>query len=230
LDRLYRFTKLVGAARVIVFDFDGLLADSEKYHYLAYSEVFARYGHTIDEKEYYKYWTSLGQGARGEIARHGLDLDPVAIKDEKDPIFSRYCRDGSITLFPESRELVDLLAGTGRVLTIASGTVRPDIEAILENAGVRECFAEIVGSDEVENLKPAPDVFHEVMDRVECDPFECLVFEDAEKGMSAAVAAHMPVVVVRTRQTKSFDFGLANLTLDSHAEMIELARAALAQR
>jgi beta-phosphoglucomutase-like phosphatase (HAD superfamily) len=229
LDRLYRFKKLVDTARVIIFDFDGLLADSEKYHYLAYSEVFARYGHTIDETEYYKYWTSLGQGAPGEIARHGLDLDAAAIKEEKNPIFSRYCRDGSIGLFPESRELLDLLSATNHVLTIASGTVRPDIEAILANAGVSGLFTEIIGSDEVTNLKPAPDIFNEMMDRIGCDSFECLVFEDAEKGVSAAVAAHLPVVVVRTEQTKTFDFSLADLTLDSHAEMIELARAALAR-
>lgn len=225
MDRLYRFQKLVGKARAIIFDFDGFLADSEKYHYLAYSEVFARHGHTIDETEYYKYWTSLGQGARGEIDRHGLDLDPAAIKDEKNPIFSRYCRDGSIGLFPESRELLDLMHGTGRVLAIASGTVRPDIEAILDNAGVRGMFDEIIGSDEVTNLKPAPDIFNLVMDRIGCDAFECLVFEDAEKGVHAAVAANLPVIVVRTEQTKTFDFSLADLTLDSHAEMIELARA-----
>ena len=62
----------------MIFDFDGVLADSEKWHFATYSEVFARHGHTIDETEYYKYWTSLGMGARGEIERFGLDLDPIA--------------------------------------------------------------------------------------------------------------------------------------------------------
>lgn len=226
MDRLYRFKKLFDTAGVIIFDFDGVLADSEKHHFLAYSEVFARYGHTIDETEYYKFWTSLGQGARGEIERHGLDLDPVAIKEEKNPIFTGYCRDGSIELFPEARELLDLLRHTDHVLTIASGTVRSDIEAVLDNAGVRDRFAAILGSDSVEKLKPDPEVFHRVMDATGADPFECLVIEDAEKGMHAAVAAHVPVIVVRTEQTRTFDFGLADLTLDSHAEMIELARAA----
>jgi HAD superfamily hydrolase (TIGR01509 family) len=189
--------------------------------------VFARYGHTIDETEYYKYWTSLGQGARGEIERHHLDLDPVAIKEEKNPIFSRYCRDGSIQLFPEARELLDILQHTGHTLTIASGTVVPDIEAILENAGVRDRFAAIAGSDTVPTLKPAPDVLFEVMDMVGVDAYECLVIEDAEKGMFAAAAAHAPVIVVRTEQTRAFDFSVANLVLDSHTELIDFARKAL---
>lgn len=228
MDKRYRFKKLFDTAGAIIFDFDGVLADSEKFHYLAYSEVFARHGHTIDETEYYKYWTSLGQGAKGEIERHGLDLDAAAIKEEKNPIFSRYCRDGSIQLFPEARELLDLLDKRGeRRLAVASGTTVADIEAILDNAGVRERFDVILGSDIVPVLKPQPDILHEVMDRLELDPYECLVLEDAEKGMFAAVAAHIPVIVIRTEQTKNFDFSLADLVLDSHAEMIELAREAL---
>ena len=227
MDKFHRFRKLFQTAGVIIFDFDGVLADSEKFHYLAYSEVFARYGHTIDETEYYKYWTSLGQGARGEIERHHLDLDPVAVKEEKDPIFSRYCRDGSIHLFPEAREFLDILQHTGHTLTIASGTVVPDIEAILDNAGVRDRFAAIAGSDTVSTLKPAPDVLFKVMDTVGCDAYECLVIEDAEKGMHAAAAAHAPVIVVRTEQTRAFDFSVANLVLDSHAELIDFARRAL---
>jgi HAD superfamily hydrolase (TIGR01509 family) len=227
LDKLYRFKKLFDTASVIIFDFDGVLVDSEKFHYLAYSDVFARHGHTIDEKEYYKYWTSLGQGARGEIERHHLDLDPVAIKEEKNPIFSRMCRDGSITLFPEARELLDRLTRTHHTLAIASGTTVSDIEAILDNEGLRDRFAAIAGSDSVANLKPAPDVLHKVMDILKCDPYDCVILEDAEKGMHAAATAHIPVIIIRTEQTRTFDFSMADLVLDSHAEMIELARKAL---
>lgn len=227
MDKLYRFRKLFQTAGVIIFDFDGVLADSEKFHYLAYSEVFARYGHTIDEKEYYKYWTSLGRGAKGEIERHNLDLDPDKIKEEKNPIFSRMCRDGTITLFPEALELLEILKKTHHTLTVASGTVVPDIEAILDNAGVRDRFEVIVGSDTVPAVKPAPDVFHKVMDILKCDPYDCLVIEDAEKGMHAAATAHIPVIVIRTDQTRTFDFSMADLVLDSHEEMIDFARRAL---
>ena len=104
------FKRLFDAARAIIFDFDGVLADSEKWHFETYSEVFARHGHTIDETEYYKYWTSLGLGARGEIERYGLDLDPVAIRDEKRPLFSERCRDGSIELYPQAHEILDRAA------------------------------------------------------------------------------------------------------------------------
>jgi HAD superfamily hydrolase (TIGR01509 family) len=225
-EKTRRFRRLLDGARVIIFDFDGVLADSERYHFLAYRDVFRRYGHEVDETTYYKYWTSMGLGAKGEVERHGLDLDPVAIHDEKQPIFTEYCRDGSIRLFPEAEEIVRILAATDRVLTIASGSTRTDIEAILSNAGLEGTFRLIVGKDTVPTIKPAPDIFFAVLDALGAEPYECLVIEDAEKGMHAAVAADIPVVVVRTKETRDFDFGLANLVIDSHQELLELVRAA----
>lgn len=219
-----QFGRLLDAARAIIWDFDGVIADSEKWHFITYSEVFARYGHTIDETEYYKYWTSLGLGARGEIERHGLDLDPVAIRREKVPLFSERCRDGSIKLFPEMHEVLDRLSKTGKTMTIASGTASFDIEPILENAGVRNLFTEIIGCDTVPAIKPAPDLFLAMLERLGLPGSDCLVIEDAEKGMQAANAAGIPVVVIRTGQTRRFDFSDANLVLESHAQFLDVVR------
>jgi HAD superfamily hydrolase (TIGR01509 family) len=228
LDKLAITSRLMNGARGFLLDFDGFLADSEKFHYLAYSEVFARYGHTIDETEYYKYWTSLGHGAKGEITRHNLDLDPLKIREEKIPIFSRYCRDGSIELFPEAKELLACLQATGKTLAIASGSFAPDIRAVLENAGVDDCFKAIVGSDTVPAVKPAPDVFLRAIELVDLEAADCLVFEDAEKGMFAAIEAGIPVVVVLTKETREFDFSRADLVADSLAELVDLMKRAAA--
>jgi HAD superfamily hydrolase (TIGR01509 family) len=214
-------------ARVIIFDFDGVLVDSERYHFETYNAVFQKYGHTLDETEYYKYWTSLGLGPKGEIERHGLALDPVRIRDEKRPVFSEYCRNGTIRFFPEAREIVDLLSRAGKTLTIASGTPAPDIEAILANEGLTDAFSVIVGSDTVTAPKPAPDIFQHVLAAVDAQPHDALVFEDAEKGVGSAVAAGIPVVVIRTKETAGIAFAGADLILDSHAELIELVRHAL---
>jgi HAD superfamily hydrolase (TIGR01509 family) len=221
--RLARFRELA-RARVMIFDFDGVLVDSERYHFETYNAVFKKYGHTIDETEYYKYWTSLGLGPKGEIERHGLSIDPQRIRDEKRPIFSEYCRNGTIRFFPEAHEVVERLARAGKVLTIASGSVRADIEAVLENEGLASAFTAIVGSDTVTALKPAPDIFLAALAAVGGAPPEALVFEDAEKGVGSAIAAQIPVVVVRTRETRLIDFHGADLVLESHGELVEVAR------
>ncbi|HEX5131017.1 MAG TPA: HAD family phosphatase [Candidatus Krumholzibacteria bacterium] len=221
--RLHKFRELL-RANVIVFDFDGVLVDSERYHFETYSAVFKKYGHTIDETEYYKYWTSLGLGPKGEVDRYHLAIDPRRIRDEKRPIFSEYCRNGTIRFFPEAHDLVIRLAAAGKTLTIASGTVRGDIEAVLENEGLSDAFAAIAGSDMVAAPKPAPDIFLHALDMVNAKPSDALVFEDAEKGVGSAIAANIPVIVVRTRETTGIDFPGADLVLDSHTELANLAR------
>ncbi len=222
---LERFRALT-RARVVIFDFDGVLVDSERFHFETYSAVFRKYGHVIDETEYYKYWTSLGLGPKGEVERYHLAVDPQRIRDEKRPIFSEYCRNGTIRFFPEAHELVERLAAAGKTLTIASGTVRSDIEAVLRNEGLSDAFAAIAGSDMVSAPKPAPDIFLHALEMVNARPEDALVFEDAEKGVGSAIAANIPVIVVRTRETTGIDFPGADLVVDSHWELAELARRA----
>lgn len=220
--KLEKFKELT-RARVVIFDFDGVLVDSERYHFETYSAVFRKYGHTIDETEYYKYWTSLGLGPKGEVERHRLAIDPQRIRDEKRPIFSEYCRNGTIRFFPEAREVVLRLVHAGKVLTIASGTTRPDIEAILNNEDLADAFAAIAGSDMVTAPKPAPDIFLHALEMVNASPTDALVFEDAEKGVGSARAAGIPVVVVRTKETRGIDFSGADLVIESHVELAEFA-------
>jgi len=229
LARRERFTSLFSVP-VIVFDFDGVLVDSERFHYAAYNAVFKKYGHSINEAEYYKYWTSLGQGPAGEIERHRLALNPRHIRGEKRPIFSEYCRNGTIRFFPEAREMVARLWRAEKTLAIASGTTLPDIEAILKNEKLKGRFAAIAGSDTVSLLKPAPDIFLHVLRALGVPPSQALVVEDAEKGLYGAIAAEIPVVIVRTPETRTIDFSAADLVLDSHAELVDMVRRTFPER
>jgi HAD superfamily hydrolase (TIGR01509 family) len=224
LDKVAVLRSLLSRAKGLIFDFDGLLADSERFHFMTYDEVFRRHGHALDQTEYDKYWTSLGHGVKGEVDRHGLDLDPVAIRREKMPIFSRYCEDGSIKLFDEAREMISVFSQMGKRLAIASGTPAGDVRAVLRNAGVEGSFEVVLGSDTILRLKPAPDVFLKTAEALGLAPAGCLVLEDAEKGMFAAIDAGIPVIIIRTPPTKGFDFSRADLTVDSHAEMLILLR------
>ena len=224
MDNTTLLQTLLRPACGVIFDFDGVLADSERFHFLAYSEVFARSGHTIDEKQYYWYWTSLGLGARGEIERHALDLDPGEIMKEKNPIFSRYCRDGSIKLYDEAKEIVRILAAAGKKMAIASGSTTEDILAILKNERMEEYFPVIKGKDNVRNTKPDPEVFLRACEALALEPHECVVLEDAEKGVQAARAAGMPVIVVRSPETRPFDFPGADAVVDSLTAMRDALR------
>ena len=220
--RYDRFVQLFSVP-LVIFDFDGVLVDSERHHMASYNAVFQKYGHTLDPVEYAKYWTSLGHGPKGEIERHRLKIDPDAIRREKRPIFSELCRNGTVRFFPEALELVERLAGAGKTLAIASGTMKSDIDAILENEGLLETFASVVGSDTAA-LKPDPESFLMVLRDVGVAPNEAVVVEDAEKGVGAAIAAHIPVVVIRSPETLGIEFEGADLILRSHEELVSFSR------
>ena len=85
MDRTAYFRSLIADTEAVVFDFDNVIVDSEPFHYRAYAGVFAAHGHTLHRERYWLEWTSRGGGAEGEIARHGLELDPAAIHAARIP-------------------------------------------------------------------------------------------------------------------------------------------------
>jgi beta-phosphoglucomutase-like phosphatase (HAD superfamily) len=107
--------------------------------------------------------------------------------------------------------------------------MKSDIDAILENEGLLETFASVVGSDTAA-LKPDPESFLMVLKELHVRPSEAVVLEDAEKGIGAAQAANIPVAVVRTPETSAIDFSAADLVLDSHAELLSFARRVFASQ
>ena len=108
-DRKKKLHTLLQKSKAAILDFDGLLADSEPYHYKAYNEVFERYGHTLDKSEYWIEWTSKGKGIAGEIERHNLtlDIDPKELRKQKFEVYTQFCESGAIKLFPEAVRLVE---------------------------------------------------------------------------------------------------------------------------
>ena len=90
-------------------------------------------------------------------------------------------------------------------IAVASGGTRTVINKVLVHLGIRELFVDVVTSEDVENQKPAPDIFLEAARRIGVQPQHCRAFEDTDLGMQAIRAAGMDAVDVRT-------FGETDLT------------------
>ncbi len=202
-----RLQHLLKNIRGVLFDFDGLLANSEEYHYLSYNEVFKRYGHTLDREEYWLWWASRGAGPHGEIKRHGLEhIDPYEVSRAKEPIFSAYCQSGKIQLFDGVREVVSRMHKQGFQLAVATGSSAADARAVLAHQGIADLFHTIIGKEETKHRKPAPDAWLIAAARLQLPPDACIAFEDAEKGLTAAITAQIPCVIIRNPLNKTFDF------------------------
>lgn len=191
------------ALRAVIFDFDGVLVNSEPLHFRTLREILLPEGISIDQDEYLHHYLAYDDRGAIRIAleRHGIpyDADRIdRIAERKAAIFDAALAD--VPFFPGVRELLAGLAAEMPV-AIASGALHAEIEAILETGGLLPIFAAIVGADDVSRGKPHPEPYLTAMARLEprapgLRPEECLVFEDSIPGIAAARAAGMTVVGV----------------------------------
>jgi beta-phosphoglucomutase len=187
------------ALRAVLFDFDGVIVDSEPLHYGALRDALAAEGIGIDEQAYRTCYLAYDdRGAiRLALERHGVPWDAArltAIAERKAAHFERLLP--GVAFFPGSRELVRALAAE-LPLGIASGALRTEIEAILDAGGLRGAFTGIVGAEDVRRGKPDPEPYLTAMARLAVPgwrPDDCLAFEDSVPGILSARAAGMTVV------------------------------------
>ena len=220
-ERKEKLHALLNKTKAAILDFDGLLAESEPYHYKAYNEVFERYGHTLDKDEYWIEWTSKGKGIAGEIERHNLKLnvDPIDLRKQKFEVYTQYCESGEIKLFPEAAQMVKQLSSNLK-LAIASGSWATDIKHILRNGNALDLIPVILGKESAKREKPFPDIFLNAANKLGYKPSECFVLEDALKGLNAANEAEIPCIILQNKLNRNIDFNGAEIVFPSLADFL----------
>ncbi|MYI75309.1 MAG: HAD family phosphatase [Acidobacteria bacterium] len=190
--------------RGIVFDFDGVIADTEPSHLAAFQDVLAGTGLALGARDYYDRY--MGYDDVGTLQALGRDqgrpLDDREIRRlvaAKARRFEARLRGGNV-LFPGAAACIGRLAAVAP-LGIASGALRAEIEAILTAASLRDRFAAIVGADDVPRSKPAPDTYQRAVALLGAagtgaDPSTCVAIEDTVWGIEAAHAAGLPCVAL----------------------------------
>jgi beta-phosphoglucomutase len=197
--------------QAVIFDFDGVITDSEILHLRAFNSVLAQFGIEIATKDYYKEYLGLTDvDCFNLIAeRNHPRLDNQKIENlvqQKNRIFEHLAQtDGKI--IEGVRDFLDMLKENNIPMAICSGAVRAEIELILEQAQLRSFFAVIVSAEQVKKGKPHPEGFLLTLQKLNSNrqpsitAEQCLVIEDSHWGLEAARAAKMHTVAV----TNSYD-------------------------
>jgi beta-phosphoglucomutase len=201
--------------QAVVFDFDGVLADTEPLHLRVFQDALGRRGIALTSADYYERYLGFDDGDvfRTAARDHGLTWDEGEI--------SALVRDKSACFRAEAARHPVLFTGVaGRVrawaaavpIAIASGAFRDEIEAILGASGLRDLFQVIVGAGETPNGKPAPDPYRAALEQLgqrqpgpagglapdALLPARSVAVEDSVWGIEAAHRAGMKVVAVTT--------------------------------
>ena len=186
----------------VVFDFDGVIADTEALHLRAYQETLSEKGISLSKSEYFERY--LGYDDVGVVTAVGRDQGVMLEQSEiAQLIEAKGHRFESLVgtdqmLFPGSAECVQRLASQTK-LAIASGALHDEIERILTATSLRQYFEVIVAADDVERPKPAPDgylraVSHLAHDHAPPAPNSYVAIEDSQWGLIAARAAGLKTI------------------------------------
>ena len=197
----------------VIFDLDGLLADTEPLHCRAYQAALRAEGIILTEADYVEQWVRCGRGIADWVSSHGLDLDPDEIRAHKSKCYLELLA-SSLRPMDGAVELLKTLFDR-KTLALASSSYRDAVDGVLEGLQLARYFKVIVSGWDVAKVKPAPDIFLTAARRAGVVPSECVVLEDAEKGVVAASQAGMPCIAVPNAYTRHHDFSKATRVCSS---------------
>lgn len=207
----------------VVFDFDGLIIDSEWAIYESARTAFSAHGHTLSVEAWStiigtngdnddSWWDTVCTAAGVD----GFDLADFEVAYEAQDRSSR----DSLFPLPGVVELIEALAATGVAMGVASSSSRGWLDRHLGRLDLDRHFGTLVGADLVGGIgKPAPDVYLKACADLGADPSRSVALEDSAHGATAAKAAGMAVVAVPSRITRFNDFAHADLVVGSLLEI-----------
>jgi len=182
----------------VIFDMDGVLADTGPVHYKSWKMLAEEIGVNFD-REFFE--ETFGQQSI-PITRKLVGEKPSRKKVEKwSDLKEKYYREmvkDKLEPLPGVISLLKKLKKEGFKLAVGSSGPPENVELLLESLNVKNLFDEIITAADVSNSKPSPDVFLKVADKLNLNPENCLVIEDAPVGIKAAKRANMKIIALTT--------------------------------
>lgn len=186
--------------KAIIFDFDGVIADTEPLHLSAFQKVLGEKGITLNSEDYYEIYLGMDDKEcfNTVLKAYGINPDKKAIQsliEKKTAILMDYLKN-NLFIYPGVINFIDR-AKENYLLAIASGALRHEIEFILNAKGIDHAFTTIVSAEDVRAGKPDPECFLIALKRLNhsskfnIEPEECVVIEDSIAGLEAARGAGM---------------------------------------
>lgn len=185
--------------KACIFDLDGVIVDTAHYHFLAWKRLAAELGIELTEAQNERLkGVSRIDSLKIILALGGQALPPAKMEelaDRKNRWFVEYVEAMKPEeIFPGVKELIGKMRGRGLKIGLASSS--KNAKRVVQLIGVQELFEDCVDGTMITHSKPDPEIFLLAAKRLHVEPAQCVVFEDAEAGVEAAIRAGMKCVGV----------------------------------
>lgn len=201
----------------IIFDLDGVLIDSEQLQYKAYRQVLGGLGIDIGREEYAREWIAGGRGPEYAVRTYALDVSPAELRARKNPIYHRIMQE-EVRLMPFVVPTLERLRQQ-YPLAVATNSNTADVGYVMQRFQLRGYFQSVVTREGYAAAKPEPDAFLAAAASLRLRPTECVVIEDAQRGVLAAHRAGARCIAVPHEFTAGSDFSLADRIIGSLEEL-----------
>lgn len=186
--------------RAILFDLDGVLIDSMRYHARTWRVAIKTQLNIEIPEEYFL----INEGRNSKdllvavIKEHQINADDDTWKKVSDYRDQLFLEAFTPRLVYGAKELVQLLYGFGYRLGVATGSTRQVVEELLSKTGIRDYFSDLVSSEDVQYSKPHPQPYQLLLQQLPVKPEHALVIENAPLGIQSAIAADLICLAVTT--------------------------------
>ena len=195
--------------KAFLFDFDGVVVDSEPVHFRTFMDFVRPLGIKVDEERWYREFAGTGSKniftvLLGEAGiTNEKTIDEYVEKRKK--IYGELIKKGEVRLKPGIKEILDLADKMDIMKAVVSGGHRENILTALSVLGIENRFEFVIGSGDYKRRKPYPDAFLTAAKKLNVLPEECIVFEDSVSGFTAAKNAGMKIILVESPAIKNIN-------------------------
>ena len=215
--------------KAVIFDFDGVIVDSEPLHLRAFQRTVETLGLKLSPTDYYSRYLACDDKSffkrfLEDRGKQETEREIARLVEEKGVCFEEMIGE-SIRIFPGVVEFLEAIRGKFHV-AIGSGALTGEINLILKRKGLSEFFGFVIGADYTENPKPSPEVYLKCLERLKRDydstieAAQCVVFEDSPHGVLAAKRAGMRCVGI-ANSCSGGELKLADRVTESFFEIID---------
>jgi len=206
---------------IVIFDMDGVIIDSEQAYQEIERGLYKELNIPVTPEEHKQF---IGSSERSMWQymknKYNFVQEPDDMVDEERKQFLESLENpGKIPPLEGIHDLISMLDQNNIRMWVASSSARLIIDSVLQKLDIQNYFSGIVSGDDVENSKPAPDIYLLTAEKADTEPHSCLIIEDSENGIRAAKAAGMKVIGFQNPNSGKMDLSVAELVINSHREL-----------